>query len=156
MAVLRDISCRISGANISYNIDANYEKYKAKVLSLVIENNVSQFSKEILLKPNVMINIIEKCAFYGQTIASLLYHIGRNKNSKMFELFLDCLYHFGNDTNNKSSKTDEKEKETGKEIVKSDATFQFFEKYFNNQKCTRAMIGCSTFWELMQIGVIKI
>ena len=141
-----------SVSNISYNIDANYEKYKAKVLSLVIENNLSQFSKEILLKPNIMINIIEKCAFYGQTIAPLLYHIGRNKNSKMFELFLDCLYHFGNvildDTNNKNSKTDEKEKEKekGKEIVKSGATFQFFEKYFNNQKCNQAMIGYTTFW----------
>ena len=109
--------------NIIYNINPNYEKYKNKIISFVNDNNIDQFAKEIFIKPNIIISMIcrRKVTDRSYYSAPLLYFIGAKQNSKMFELFLNCLFHFKDIflNNNKS----------------------FLKKYFNFRKLDSPIIA---------------
>ena len=76
--------------NKTYN---NYENYKNKIIGMINDENINQFSKQLILKPNVVLSYITS---FGSTYAPLLHTVGSSQNHKMIELYLDCLLHSNN------------------------------------------------------------
>ena len=74
---------------------------------------MEQLSFQLFLKPNIVLSMICKGMVRNSDVP-LLYHIGKLDNLKMFELFVDCLFHFSqtylesddnNNGNNKQNKS---------------------------------------------------
>ena len=72
--------------NIISNTYNNYSKYKNKILSLTKDSNtINQLALHLFLSPNCIFSMIgEKGPFLSNI-----------NNPKMYNLFLDCLFHFG-------------------------------------------------------------
>ena len=78
----------LSVSNIMYNTNNNYNRYKSKILQIIECKDMNQLSKHLFLRPNCILSMIN---YYN---APYLYEAGR-ADLKMFELFLDCIFHFG-------------------------------------------------------------
>ena len=70
-----------------YHIDGSYHNYKNKINKLIENYDMKYFTTEIILKPNVIISFINK-------ENPLLQWLGFHDKPKMFELFVDSLFHF--------------------------------------------------------------
>ena len=70
----------------------NYNQYKNKIITFVKQNNIEKFSKEILLKQNIIASILHKNSLGYEY--PLLYFIFRFSNSKLSLLFLSFLFYF--------------------------------------------------------------
>ena len=81
-----------SVGNIMYNINNNYKKYSTKILSIVGDGDINQFCMNLFLRPNCILSMITYGKYYT---TPYLYNIGQTNSSKMIELFLDCMFHFG-------------------------------------------------------------
>ena len=94
-----------SVSNEVYNNNSNYQLYKNKIMTLITDNNISQFCKELFIKPNIILSMTTKVRQFN---LPLLWLIGRYENFKMFELWLDCLLHLNDiilfNTNNNNNK----------------------------------------------------
>ena len=76
--------------NIMENTNNNYNRYKSKILEIIKDNNVSQLTIHLFLRPNCILSM-----FNDYHRSPYLYSIGKTRSLKLFELFLDCLFHFG-------------------------------------------------------------
>ena len=73
----------------------NYTNYKNKIIGMINDQNINQLSKQLILKPNVVLSYITSIQRYEiDYTVPLLYLIGLFQNNKMIELFLDCLFHY--------------------------------------------------------------
>ena len=86
-----------SVGNIMYNINNNYDQYKKKILSIIKDKDINQLAMHLFLRPNCILSMINDHGLnYDTTHTPCLYKIGFHENSsKMIELFLDCMFHFG-------------------------------------------------------------
>ena len=86
-----------SVSNIMYSTNNNYSKYKNKILEMINDYDINQLGTHLLLRPNCILSMIyynnsgyrKNCSF------PYLYIIGQTNSLKMFELFLDCIFHYG-------------------------------------------------------------
>ena len=62
-----------------------YPNYKHKIIEMINDANIDQFSKPLILKPNVD---------GADCVAPLLRLIAIKYNAKMIESFLDCLFYY--------------------------------------------------------------
>ena len=125
--------------NIVYNINNNYEKYKNKILSIIQNNNIDQFSIELLMKPSIIMSMFgyegdEDCDIL------LLFHIGlQEESNKAISLFIDCLFHF-NDIFLSDRERDKK--------------FSFLKRYLNFENCKPPIIDYYSFVKYKIINLL--
>ena len=79
-------------SNIVYNTYSENNKYKTKILSLIKNKDLNQFASHLFLRPNCILSMFT-CPY--KTWVPLLYDVGATQSLKVFSLFLDCLFHFG-------------------------------------------------------------
>lgn len=98
----------IDNINTLIENDSDYRTYKSKIKQLINNNNINLLSKELIIKPNVMLSMCEK---------KKIPYLGLidNNDDKLRELYFGALMHFSYD------------------IIgnKSDIQKQFLEKYLN-------------------------
>ena len=120
-------------SKLVYNNNFNYINYQKKIETLIIDNDITNFSKQLFLQPNIIFSMI------GDNKCPILSLIGKqSKQYKMYLLFLNCLFHFGeillnenepndiciNYSNNETNIFD-----NGNEIYSNNKLF--LQKYFN-------------------------
>ena len=113
------------------NNNSNYQLYKS-------DQNITRFCKELFVQPNVVLSMIGQDKYKSRHVP-LLFVIGETDDYKMFELFLDCLFHFdkvllGNKIQNKENKEEMKN--------------SFLYKYFNYNKCNSPIVEVCEFFGL--------
>ena len=87
-------------STIVYDNDNDYGKYKQKLISIIGNNDVSQFAHEMILKPNIIFCMFvpyKEWTFDTPGDAPMILYAGScvYKNGvKLFSLFLDCLIHY--------------------------------------------------------------
>ena len=77
-----------SVCNIMYNIN-NYDRYKSKILQIIKDKDIDQLGKHLFLRPNCILSMILS------GLGPYLVEVGETGSIKMYELFLDCIFHFG-------------------------------------------------------------
>ena len=70
--------------NLVYRNNNNYQNYATKIDTLIADNDLNTFSKQLFFQPNMIFSRI-----------GLLITIGAAQKYRMYELFLNCLFHFG-------------------------------------------------------------
>ena len=132
-----------SVCNIMYNTNNNCEKYKNKILGMINGKNVSQLASHLFLRPNCILSMIGDKERHESR--PYLFSIGYIRDFKMYELFLDCLFHFGqvllnekkpknynigiyDNYSTRPDKEEEEEEETDNILSKQQL---FVEKYLN-------------------------
>ena len=115
-----------SVCNIVYNIDSDYEKYKAKIVSIVNDNDMNRFTKQVFLKPNVILSLINE----GNP---LLHDIGYSQNHKMFKFFVDSLLHYNSVILDKKNDDD------------TLTNNEFLKKYLNFNHCNYPIVSDGIF-----------
>ena len=78
-----------SVCSIMYNRNNNYDRYKAKIGQIIKDNDINQLQKHLFLRPNCILSMIDQCS------GPYLKYVGDNGSIEMYELFLDCIFHFG-------------------------------------------------------------
>ena len=78
-----------SVCNIMYNTNNNYNRYKRKILQIIQNKDMNQLGKHLFLRPNCILSMI------NDIDGPYLYYVGLTDSIKMFLLFLDCVFHFG-------------------------------------------------------------
>ena len=78
-----------SVCNIMYNTNNDYNRYKGKILQIIRDKDINQLGKHLFLRPNCILSMI------GDRNGPYLYEAGQTGSIKMFELFLGCIFHFG-------------------------------------------------------------
>ena len=105
--------------NETYN---DYENCKKKIRQMVKEQNINQFAKELILRPNIGLSAITSFVQDGTPHnVPLFYLAALSNNSKMYTLFLDCLFHYN-------------DKVLGQTYKKDKDKF-WLKKYFNFSNC---------------------
>ena len=66
------------------------DRYQAKIKQIIKDNDMNQLGKHLFLRPNCILSMIDD-AWSGP----YLNIVGYNGSIEMYELFLDCLFHFG-------------------------------------------------------------
>ena len=74
--------------HLIYDNNNDYENFKTKINTIISDNDLDKMSKCLFFQPNLVLSIIK----YKKP---LLSHIGSDKQYRMYKLFLDCLFHFG-------------------------------------------------------------
>ena len=74
--------------HLIYDNSNDYENFKTKMYTLVHDNDLEKLSKQLLFQPNMVLSVI-------RNNRPLLDAIGSTKQYRMYELFLRCLFHFG-------------------------------------------------------------
>ena len=126
-----------SAANLIYNIDNNYSKYKDKANIMLETSNYDAIGSELMLQPNMIVSILGKDHRYGTT-APLLHLSGLLSNSKCFELILSGILHFGLIILNGIKEEQEQEQTQGKKnknakkkIPLKEQGLLFIDRYLN-------------------------
>ena len=78
-----------SVSNIMYKTNNDYSRYKRKILQIIRDRDMNQLGKHLFLRPNYILSMI------SDEHGPYLCDVGRTDSIKMFELFLDCIFHFG-------------------------------------------------------------
>ena len=78
-----------SVCNIMYNRNNNYDRYQAKIKQIIKDKDMNQLGKHLFLRPNCILSMID-----GRQ-GPYLCNVGREGSIEMYELFLDCIFHFG-------------------------------------------------------------
>ena len=116
-------------SNNVFNINLDYDKYNNKIMSMVNDNNIIEFGRELLLKPNIILSIM--CQ-YSLEYVPLLYMT--REFIKLHELCLHSLFHFS------TMYLNENINEKNINMDKS-----FISKYLNFKNCHEPIIEYSTF-----------
>ena len=122
--------------NVIYKNNNNCETYSAKIMTIINDSDIDRLSKELFYLPNIVFSMKTR---RGRPI---LWHVEEKKNSKMFNLFLNFLFHFSKtllserDVNNIAtlySKDLNPNRGGDAEIaLKIDSNYKLYlEKYFN-------------------------
>ena len=78
--------------NIMQNTNNNYKRYKLKILELIKDDNINQLTMHLFLRPNCILSMFDE---RFEAYRPYLFTVGGTHSSKMFELFWNCLFHFG-------------------------------------------------------------
>ena len=78
-----------SVGNIMYNRNNNYDRYQLKISQIIKDKDINQLGKHLFLRPNCILSMIRHID------GPFLFHVGREGSIEMYELFLDCIFHFG-------------------------------------------------------------
>ena len=124
-------------ANIMHNIDGDYEKYTQKIVSMMYNNDRLNITKQLILRPNVVLSVLIKqkdtgSIYYRYLPALCAICQYNDQNDKLFQLFLACLFHFSN-------------------VILGEQTNGrynynvFLNKYFNFNNCNNAIITFNDF-----------
>ena len=78
-----------SVGNIMYNTNNDYSRYKGKILQIIRDGDINSLGKHLFLRPNCVLSMI------NDKNGPYLRDIGKTGSIKMYKLFLDCIFHFG-------------------------------------------------------------
>ena len=156
--------------HLIYDNNNDYGKFKKKIEHLIHDGDIEKLSKQLLFQPNMVLSLIRN----GNSARPILSLIGSQKQYRMYELFLNCLFHFGesvldekepdristiydkdNNTNGKksdgySTSYDESEYPLDDRYIKIDANNKLFlQKYFNFSHGGGPEIESFQFWGLL-------
>ena len=127
-----------SVCNTVHKFNGDYSQFKNKVISMVNDNDITQFAKQLFFKPNIMASIVVDAAGLLGDSVPLLHLIGSKQNIKMFSLFLHSLIHFSSVILGESLDQDNDSKQ-------DDGDKSFGKEYFNFNECNYPIISESTF-----------
>ena len=122
----------------AHAIDGNYEKFKEKLDVLVKNHDTINFTRQLLLQPNLVLSCIYTMKPRIIIEKPLLLNIGRSDNDKMFSMFVSCLIHFSLIVLNESN----------------DERNILLSKYFNFNE-SASIINGNTFWGIKLRDVTK-
>ena len=75
--------------HLIYDNNNDYPNFQTKINTLINDNDISKLSKQLFFQPNIVLSLI------NDNSEPLLATIGLTKQYRMYELFLNCLFHFG-------------------------------------------------------------
>ena len=76
-----------SVSNMAYYNESDYSTYRNKILTLINDENINQLSKQLFIKPNIILSMMSDNGKTGHSDVPLLTMMGRTDNFKMYELF---------------------------------------------------------------------
>ena len=120
--------------NETYKTDHDYNNYKNKINGMITNNDNEQFIKQLFLKPNMVLSIVNTDRKFSHKHHPLLFTVGCTQNIKLFQLLLNCLIHFSETILGYDSETN-----------------LFLKEYLNFNKCNGDIIYCKStlrFWGL--------
>ena len=74
--------------SVIYKNNINCEAYSSKIMTIINDSDINRLSKELFYLPNIVFSMKTR---YGRPI---LWDVEKRKDSKMYNLFLNCLFHF--------------------------------------------------------------
>ena len=141
--------------NIIYNENSDIQLYKGKIISMINQDNLSLLSKEIFLKPNVIMSLIEpeSSSYSTKSNQLLLYWIARESTYKfkLLHFFVECLFHYGeiilNEKfieNNSNNDSNDNNSDSNSSSNKQENDKLFLTRYLNFKK-TKGVMSIATF-----------
>ena len=117
-----------------HTIDYHYTLYKQKINQLVETNDVHGITKQLLLQPHMVLSIISSNNKQDGSVP-LLYTLGQNNNIKLYELFVNSLFHFSqivleSDNSDNSNNNDDKSISLLKKYINFECDNLICKEYF--------------------------
>ena len=138
-----------SNANLVYNVDGDYDKYKTKVNKLIDGGDFEGIGNELILQPNLILSIIRRNAL---PLLHFCY------NFKLHQLFLSNIFYFGEVVLNESiDKDKDKGDSNGDSNSKSKSKETLFiSKYLNFNRCDdEVLMTFNRFWGINANNILS-